>query len=264
MDFPRKEIVKSLDADMSRVLKRPDMSVRAKMVTHNRRLGELLRHRQLPNVPPTKPPGKQSLPPQQPQPQQQHQQELPERAERAEPLTNVFAGIPKRLLPRAERLGSVLAGDPNVSVGDSGELYLSGEKIEGSNIGALIHDAVRSVPSKVDPPPTGRSALQEYFALTGLPKSYIRNREWKGPSKQTLGDADVVAASPSGTSKPFLPKPRARTTKNTKSYPSHAIPWKAIGSSASSPSRRPVVRRSGRPSKTRALATIGEWVADLR
>jgi hypothetical protein len=213
MDSPRRAVITNIDRGMSKSLNSPGVSDREKMVSHGQNLASLLTHRassgrRPPVVAAPSPPRPPSPPPQAVLEQQ------------------ALEHVPSRLQARAKRLRDALIVDPNIQWDSGNTLYIRGQKIEGSNVSDLLHDAVRSHPASAAP--SGSSDLRSYLQAAQIPKSYFYNRQWK--TSGSVLKTPLAADDPAVISVNTPPKTRGAEGMGHPAYKKAPIPisWDSL------------------------------------
>ena len=97
----------------------------------------------------------------------------------------LLSSIPKTFRTKAEGLLEYLKADKDIEWDDEGHIYIKQNKIEGSHILDLVHDAMRH--RKKTSKPAGWQELSSHLRSKNIPKELVGNRDWWDSGIQSSG-----------------------------------------------------------------------------
>ena len=158
VDKPVHHLVTQMDSGLSDILNNEDMSDYDKEKLYSQELSKYLTMRQKKREPP--------LPTPPPMSSSDHQFDS----------RQLLSSIPKTFRTKAEGLLEYLKADKAVEWDDEGHVYIKDEKVEGSHILDLIHDAIRH--RKKVSRPSGWQELSAHLRARNVPKELVGNKQW--------------------------------------------------------------------------------------
>ena len=152
VDKPVQTLVTKMDDGLNTILSSEGLSEHDKEKLYSQELSRYLAMREK----------KETAPPRPPPPPADHKAML--------------SSIPKTYRTKAEGLLEYLKRDEDVEWDDRGHLYLREQKVPGSHILDLVHDAMRL--RKNQPRPVGFQELSSHLRERNVPHELVGNEEW--------------------------------------------------------------------------------------
>ena len=157
VDKPVHHLVTQMDTGLSGILNKEDISDYDKEKLYSQELSKYLSMREKKREPLPAPPPMQSI---------GHRLDSGQ----------LLPSIPKTFRTKAEGLLEYLKADKAVEWDDEGHVYIKDQKVEGSHILDLIHDAMRH--RKKVSRPAGWQELSAHLRARNVPKELVGNKEW--------------------------------------------------------------------------------------